>query len=614
MITPLLGTIAILLFLINACTPVSDPPTEPGPADPEMLTLSVVVNGQGSVRSNVGGIDCPGVCEVQLEEDTVVSLLPTPEEGYFHTEWQGCPSGANNGEPCRFTLTRDTTVQADFIPIPMPDPDPTDPSPTDPDPSDPNPTDPNAKVTLHFIDVGQGDAVLIQGTGGQTVLYDGGRADDDTLPYLQALGITKLDVVIASHPDADHIGGLDAVIEFYQPQFFMDNGVVATTNTYQDLLEAVQAAGSQLLEPTRRTISLGDATLEIIPPPNVESFSRNDNSIGVVVDFGAFEAALTGDAEEEEFDWWLENTPEYLKQVEVYKSSHHGSKNGDTLESILTWQPETVVISVGASNPYGHPSPEALALYTSVDAVICRTDLNGSVVVTGSKDGSYATMPERGGCAKADEDPAPDPDPDSDPTPEPPEPDPNEAPQASFTLTPSNGSAPLVVKVDASGSSDTDGTIQSYAWDFGDAQSGTGRVVEHRYSATGTYPVTLTVTDDDGATDTAQTTLTVSSAPQAGRAEVVCVLYNPVGQDDGNEYVRTKALGPVNFSGWFVEDEKEHRFALPSVTADQGDLITVRNTGGAKWNNDGDTAYLYDPSGTLIDSHRYSGGGEGVCE
>jgi len=260
---------------------------------------------------------------------------------------------------------------------------------TDLTPVLPDPDLPTGEVKIHFIDVGQGDAVLIEGTGGQNVLYDGGRRNDDALAYLQEIGITTLDLVISSHPDADHIGGLDKVIDFYKPRFYMDNAVVATTVVYEDVLTAVQEANTTLLDATRRTIAIGEAKIEIIPPPNDPDFNRNNNSIGLILDFGNFEAALTGDAEEEEFEWWFANTPEYFREVEIYKSAHHGSTNGDTAESVAMFSPEVVVIGVGESNNFGHPTQQALDLYKSVNAQVLRTDQKGDVVITGFSDGTY---------------------------------------------------------------------------------------------------------------------------------------------------------------------------------------------------------------------------------
>lgn len=244
-------------------------------------------------------------------------------------------------------------------------------------------------LEVHFIDVGQGDSVLIRSPTGQNVLYDGGRRDDDALAYLQSVGVTSLDLVIASHADADHIGGLEEVVRYYQPRFFMDNGIPHTTQTYFGLLAAVQEAGSQVIAPTDRVIGLGDASLQVIPPPGIESLGNNDNSVGVIVSYGDFDVALTGDAEEAEFAWWFENISQLLHPVEVYKSAHHGSPNGDSVESVTTFDPEAVVISVGADNSYGHPSQEALTLYEGVGATVYRTDQSGTVVISASRNGEY---------------------------------------------------------------------------------------------------------------------------------------------------------------------------------------------------------------------------------
>ena len=244
--------------------------------------------------------------------------------------------------------------------------------------------------------MGQGDAVLIQSPSGQNVLYDGGRNNTDALTYLQNLGVLKLDLVIASHPRRRPYRRArrgDRLLR--TPALYMDNGGVATTQTYQNLLEAVQNAGSQLVEPTGQTITLGDAVIQIIPPPTDESLNRNNRSIGLTLSFGAFDVALTGDAEKEEFEFWQSEQPELLKEVEVYKASHHGSSNGDTLQSVTTFSPKVVVIGVSATNPFGHPTDEALNLYEGVGATIYRTDLDGDVVVSGLFNGQYRVETEQ---------------------------------------------------------------------------------------------------------------------------------------------------------------------------------------------------------------------------
>ncbi len=252
----------------------------------------------------------------------------------------------------------------------------------------------SAQLELHFIDVGQGDSILIRSPSGQSVLYDGGRSQDVPLEYLRRIGVKSLDLVVASHADADHIGGLSATIRAYHPRFFMDNELPHTTQTYEDLLLAVQEAGSQVIAPTARRIGLGDAALQVIPPPGDEGLDSNNNSVGLVVSYGEFRAALTGDAEAPEFGWWQANVPGLLSDVDVYKSAHHGSENGDSAASMAVWQPETIVISVGEGNTYGHPEPETLALYEGAGAEVYRTDQSGTVVVTATADGRYTVNAE----------------------------------------------------------------------------------------------------------------------------------------------------------------------------------------------------------------------------
>ncbi|MEX2540701.1 MAG: MBL fold metallo-hydrolase [Trueperaceae bacterium] len=252
-------------------------------------------------------------------------------------------------------------------------------------------------LELHFIDVGQGDAVLIRSSSGQNTLYDGGRSAGRVLAYLRSAAVESLDLVIASHADADHIGGLIDVIEAYRPRYFMDNGIPHTTATYRRLLAAVAAAGTLYLEASGRTIAMGDVTLQVLPPPGDPALGQNDNSIGLIIEYGVFRAALTGDATPAQFEWWARHSPQLMAPVAVYKASHHGSRNGDTRSSVGAFRPEAVIISVGADNGYGHPAEEASLLYQSVAARVFRTDLQGSVLVhVEEAGGSYRVEADRG--------------------------------------------------------------------------------------------------------------------------------------------------------------------------------------------------------------------------
>jgi competence protein ComEC len=275
-------------------------------------------------------------------------------------------------------------------------------------------------LRVHFVDVGQGDGVLIQSPSGQNVVYDGGENPERMRDYLAGLGITEVGLVIASHNHADHIGGLASVLRAYPPPFVMDNGLPATTQSYAGFLDAAATAGSQLLEPTQRRIQLGDAALQIIEPPGIPAWEHNDNSIGVVVEYGAFRLSLNGDAEEREWAWWLTHLTDLFGAVHVHKASHHGSVNGDTAAGISKLSPEVVIVSAGAGNSYGHPDAQALRLYSDAGATVYRSDVNGTIIVEADASGAYTVRVERGeGAQPPPATPSPTPTPTPFPTPAP---------------------------------------------------------------------------------------------------------------------------------------------------------------------------------------------------
>jgi competence protein ComEC len=243
-------------------------------------------------------------------------------------------------------------------------------------------------LEIRFLDVGQGDAVLIRAPDGRAVLYDGGQDGPRLLEQLERAGVTSLELVIASHNHADHVGGLVDAIERYRPRFVLENGIAHTTRTYERFLLAVAAAGSQRLAPTRRTLSLGDVRLVVLPPPGDVALGHNDNSVGVRIEYGAFAATLLGDSQSAQQRWWLEHHADLLGAVSVHKSSHHGSRNGDTRALVERLRPDMVVISVGGGNRYGHPHEQALARYRDVGARIFRTDAHGTITVLAGSDGA----------------------------------------------------------------------------------------------------------------------------------------------------------------------------------------------------------------------------------
>jgi competence protein ComEC len=244
----------------------------------------------------------------------------------------------------------------------------------------------SAAVRVRFLDVGQGDATLIVSPEGKRVLVDGGRSATDVAHVLRAAGIDTLDLVVASHADADHIGGLAAVFHATHVRAYLDNGRPHTTATYRRFMQIVERSNTQYLQATARTITLGSMILRVLPPPS-DAEDQNNASVGLLLEYGNFRALLVGDAEQDELRHFVRLG---VPRVSVLKAAHHGARNGVSPAWVQATQPRVVVISVGAHNPYGHPSPVALRYYGRYADAIYRTDLQGGLLVTAWRDGSFS--------------------------------------------------------------------------------------------------------------------------------------------------------------------------------------------------------------------------------
>lgn len=251
------------------------------------------------------------------------------------------------------------------------------------------------QVEIIFLDVGQGDAILVRSPEGKVALIDAGP-NDDILSILQSHRVDTIDVAIASHAHADHIGGFHAILESIPVRYYMDNGLPHTTSTYSRLMQALQASNVVYLEATDRTVTLGSVDLKILPP--IGRGEQNTNSVGVVVEYGLFRTLLVGDAEVEELHHFLSLG---VPDVTVLKAAHHGSIDGVTPSWLSTTKPEVVIISCGLDNPYGHPHDEAVKAYRARLAEVYRTDLSGEIAVSGTRDGAYTILRERTVTTKA---------------------------------------------------------------------------------------------------------------------------------------------------------------------------------------------------------------------
>jgi competence protein ComEC len=256
-------------------------------------------------------------------------------------------------------------------------------------------------VRITFLDVGQGDAVLVRAPEGETALVDAGERAP--LAALRELGVERIDLLVATHPHADHIGGMVEVLAALPVRYFMDNGEPHTTATYRELIRTLENRSDiTYLAAEPRTVELGSVALEVLPLLPVGLVDHNDRSVALVVRFGAFRAFLSGDSEVRQLTHLVGLGA--VPDVTLLKAAHHGSHNGVTRSFLAAARPEVVVISVGR-NGYGHPHAEALGAYAAAGAEIYRTDAHGQVTVLGHRDGGFEVVTGAGGRASPESDP-----------------------------------------------------------------------------------------------------------------------------------------------------------------------------------------------------------------
>lgn len=238
-------------------------------------------------------------------------------------------------------------------------------------------------AAIVFLDVGQGDSILVRSPEGKAALIDAGPHRDLAASLLRREGVRSLDLVIVSHHHADHYSGMEDVLREFPPRVFLASGSAHTTEHYRKLLRAVRDQGLTAIRPeaTPRRIELGSVVLTVLPQPPEDPADENDNSVGIRVDYGGFSALLPGDAGHSERRWWERHAPELCAGCTVLKLAHHGSRDGTDAPWLDLVRPELAVASLGQDNEYGHPHPEALALLAGRGIPLLRTDRDGTVTI-----------------------------------------------------------------------------------------------------------------------------------------------------------------------------------------------------------------------------------------
>ena len=244
-------------------------------------------------------------------------------------------------------------------------------------------------LTVTFLDVGQGDAAVLQ-CGGQTMMIDGGKAKASSYIYswLKKNQISYLDVMVATHTDADHIGGLSGALNYAKVGTAYCPVTSGTTKTFQSFVRYLKKQGKSITVPEAGDeFSLGGAQVRILGPTDPLA-EGNNSSIVLKVTFGDTSFLFTGDAEREEEQELLESG--YDLESTVLKVGHHGSDTSTSYLFLRTVNPQYAVISVGADNTYGHPTEAVLSRLRDADVKTCRTDLQGTI--TAVSDGKKVTF------------------------------------------------------------------------------------------------------------------------------------------------------------------------------------------------------------------------------
>lgn len=263
-----------------------------------------------------------------------------------------------------------------------------------------------AELSVHFIDVGQGDAILIH-SAETTVLIDGGDrwnwVAETLIAYLLDQDVDTIDAVLSTHPHADHIGGLPAILNAFEVKQIYDSGKVHTTATYENYLSSILELGIPYKNPRRGDVlEVGDLSLQVLhPTDDVEEYSINNASIVVRLVYGEVSFLFTGDAEKEAEKELIESGMEL--HATILKVGHHGSNTSSTPEFLDTVQPEAAIIMCGIDNQFGHPHNRTIrellirniSIYCTAwhDTIVVFTDGVDFWIQTGPESSLQATPP-----------------------------------------------------------------------------------------------------------------------------------------------------------------------------------------------------------------------------
>jgi competence protein ComEC len=248
------------------------------------------------------------------------------------------------------------------------------------------------KLKVHYIDVGQGDSEFIELPDGKTMLIDAGNPENgqDVVNYIKGLGHSNIDYLIATHPHADHIGGMTTVVnglsigKIYMPK------VAQITKVYENLLLAIKSKGLTVntAKAGINILKIGSLNIDMIAPVDTLYSDINDYSAVIKITYGSNSFLFMGDAQALSEGQITANV-----KADVLKVGHHGSNTSTSSKFLSRVSPKYAVIEVGKGNSYGHPASATLIKLQNIGAQVYRTDESGTITIT--SDGKNITIDKK---------------------------------------------------------------------------------------------------------------------------------------------------------------------------------------------------------------------------
>ncbi|MFW6111188.1 MAG: MBL fold metallo-hydrolase, partial [Thermoproteota archaeon] len=249
-----------------------------------------------------------------------------------------------------------------------------------------------ATIEIHFMDVGQADATLLL-TPEVTMLVDAGHWQRrDVIGYLQDQGVEEIDLLVATHAHADHIGQMREVIEDFMVHEVWMSGDLHSSDTFEGVVGAIEQSDVGYVEPRAGEVyGMGDLRIEVLHPEELTG-DLHEGCLAFRVVFDEFQVMFTGDLEEEMEMKIMERNLEL--DADVYQVGHHGSQTSSSEEFLLEVDPEVAVYSAGEDNSYGHPHQEVIDRMNNMDITVYGTDIHGTIIITGDTSGYFTVDTE----------------------------------------------------------------------------------------------------------------------------------------------------------------------------------------------------------------------------